>query len=62
MKQEEMFIIAAQSVIFSLSQHCFLCREREGVVFNFFFFFLLLKYPLLVHNADQSSTVHANHG
>lgn len=59
MKQEEMFIIAAHSVIFSLVQHCFRCREREGVVFNFFS--SLVKHPLLVHNADQESTVHANH-
>lgn len=35
MKQEEMFIIAAT---FSLMQHCFRCREREGV----FFFFSLI--------------------
>lgn len=53
-----MFITAAHSVIFSLARHCFRCREREEVVFNFF----LLKQPLLVHNEDQWSTVHANHG
>lgn len=57
MKQEEMFITAAHLLIFSLVKHCALCRERGGVVLTFF----LLKHPLLVHRANQQSTVHANH-
>lgn len=60
MKQEEMLITtAAHSVIFSLMQLCFSCREREEAVYNIFFF--LLKYPLLVHNADQQFAMHTNH-
>lgn len=41
MKQEEMFIIAAQSVIFSLTRQHFCCRERV------FFFVFCLNIPCL---------------